>query len=173
MLLKSIEEKEFQNKVDIRFSNISEGFNKFHNGVLEKKILLNREESEERIFRFFERILELNGEENSFIDFYYLRLREEDKQRLKEMVSADDRITLNDVESELKGDGIYFRLSKEILPFIVRLCTREVLFSTFYFTKIPCTIWGNYNMEFPCFFKDEKCMEFYDEVSNNYDLKII
>lgn len=173
MLLKSIEEKEFQNKVDIRFSNISEGFNKFHNGVLEKKALLNREESEERIFRFFERILELNGEENSFIDFYYLRLGEEDKQRLKEMVSADDRIILNDVERELKGDGIYFRLSKEILPFIVRLCTREVLFSTFYFTKIPCTIWGNYNMEFPCFFKDEKCMQFYDEVSNNYDLKII
>lgn len=173
MLLKSIDEKAFKNEVEIRFNNISDGFNKFQNGVLEKKVDLKKEEIEERIIRFLERILDLNGEDNSFIDFYYSRLEEEDKKCLQELLTDEDKKMLKIIEAELQCDCIYFKLSKEILPFIARLCTREALFSTFYFIKIPCTIWGNYNMKFPCFFKNENDIEFYNGVSNIYDLQII
>lgn len=172
MLFEIIDEVEFRNKVDIKFDNILEGFNKYCNGTLQSKAGLNKEAVEEKLLSFFEKVLELNGEENSFVDFYYQRLSDEDKNRLKEFLTAEDEEVLKLAEAELKGNGVYFRLSKDIMPFILRLSTREVLFSTFYFTKIPCTIWGNYNMKFPCFFKNHENMKLYKEIVELVELEI-
>ena len=173
MLFRAIDEEEFKKCVHIRFNNISNGFNNYSNGILEAEQNISIEEAEGRIIRFFERILELNGEENSFIDFYYGQLSKEDKKRLKELLTTEDLEFINAIEHCKFEESIYFYLSKEMIPFITRLCTREVLFSTFYFTKIPCTIWGNYSIKFPCFFKDEHGMKSYIELSEECGLHII
>lgn len=172
LLFEVIDEKEFSDKVNIKFDNILEGFDSYYNGNLQGNLDISKKVVEEKFLSFFERLLKINGEENSFIDFYYQKLSEEDKSRLKELLSENDEKVLKLAEEELKGEGIYFRLSKEILPFILRLSTREVLFSTFYFTKIPCTIWGNYNMKFPCFFNNYENMKLYKDISKDMDLKI-
>lgn len=173
MRLEAVKEEEFFSRVHLRFNNISEGFEKYLNGILEVEEVIAKDQGEERIIEFLEELLELNGEENSFIDFYYERLEEADKERLKKLLGEEDRLLLDHIEKELVGEGIYFRLTRDILPFMARLCTREILFSTFYFTKIPCTIWGNYNLRFPCFFYKEEEMKLYQEISSKHALRIV
>ena len=78
-MLIQITEKEFKDKVEIRFSNITEGFNKFNNRTLEDLENIN---TEEKMINFTIEAFELNGEENSYVDFYYNVLKDEDKNRL-------------------------------------------------------------------------------------------
>lgn len=172
MVLTAINEEEFKSQVEIRFNNISEGFNKYINGTLKGMEKHNKTKVEENIIKFIEEAVEINGEENSYIDFYYSRLSPEDKHRLQELLIDEDRAILKKLEENLPSEGIYFRLTKVMVPFFTRLCTKEVLFSTFYFTKIPCTIWGNYNMEFPCFFKKKDEMNKYEDISILWALNI-
>lgn len=172
-MLKIISEDNFKESVRIRFNNISEGFNKYYNGVLQGNTQVSGEVIERNMIRFIEKAFEINGTENSYVDFYYSRLGEEDKKRLEELLSVEDREVLKELKEDKLGDGIYFSLTKEIISFITRLSTREILFSTIYFTKVPCTIWGNYDLKFPCFFDSNEVMEKYKAISSEFDLKII
>lgn len=172
-MLKIVSEDKFKENVRIRFNNISEGFNKYYNGILQGNTGVSGETIERSMISFIEKAFELNGTENSYVDFYYSRLGEEDKKRLEEMLSVEDREILKELKEGNLGDGIYFILTKQIISFITRLSTREILFSTIYFTKVPCTIWGNYDLKFPCFFESNEDMEKYKEISNEFDLKII
>lgn len=151
--LTPVSKEHFEKKVKIRFNNISDGFNNYNNKTIEG--------NEEEFISFIEQAFEINGEENSYVDFYYNLLQEEDKKRLKDLITEEDREILKDFEEGYKEKNIYFRLTKESIPFITRLCTREILFSTIYFTEYSCTIWGNYNKSFPIFYNDEKDMEVY------------
>lgn len=57
---------------------------------------------------------------------------------------------------KLDKSTVYFKLTEEFIKFLVSISLKEILFSTFYFTKIPCTIWSNYNKKFPIFFEKKK-----------------
>lgn len=161
-LLQPVEEKEFQKQVTIRFENINHGFNKYHNSILSSKVSINPEEN---FINFIYKAYELNGEGNSYFDFYLCKLDVEAKTSLLNLLNEEDKLVLQRCLKEIDENGlfknIYFRLNKDILSFITRLCTRESLFSTFYFAKLPCTIWGNYNMRFPIFFSDYETIEKY------------
>ncbi len=80
---------------------------------------------------------------------------------------------MESIKDTLQGDTIYFRLTKDIIPFITRLSTREVLFCTVYFTKYPFTIWGNYNKKFPCFYKADKVLDLYTDIAKECDVEVI
>lgn len=172
MILKAVDEEKFKELVEIKFNNISEGFNKYVNGILKGRESDNKTKNEESIIRLLEKLIEINGIENSYVDFYYSRLSDEDKKRLTQLLVDEDKEQLKELEKKLSSKDIYFKLTKEMVPFFTRLSTREVLFSTFYFTKIPCTIWGNYNMEFPCFFKGIEEMKIYSEICCQLELEL-
>jgi hypothetical protein len=157
-ILYPISEKMFEEKVDIRFENINEGFNKFESIDLHSLIT---DLTEEKIIEFIDNAFLLNGEDNSFVDFYLNRLDKIAKDNLLSYLNEEDKEMLLGIENEIKDETVYFRLSREVIPFITRLSTREVLFSTFYFTKYPCTIWGNYNMNFPVFYNNKEDIERY------------
>lgn len=38
------------------------------------------------------------------------------------------------------------------LTLLADLSARELLFSTFYFTRPRCTVWGNYGLKYPVFY---------------------
>ena len=158
-LFESISEEMFKEKVVIRFDNINEGFNRFTNFMLESKC---EENCEAELIEFLKKALKLNGDDNSYVDFYFSRLDVNSKQKLFDLLDAEDKKILERYDREVKEEKIYFRLNDEILPFLARLCTREILFCTFYYTKFPCTIWGNYNMKFPIFFDSEEIVESYN-----------
>ncbi|MBC8060265.1 MAG: hypothetical protein H7Y18_06325 [Clostridiaceae bacterium] len=168
-LLQPISEEKFKEKVTIRFNNINEGLSRFENFMLESK---NKENSEAKFIVFMEKLFELNGEENSYVDFYFSRLEENDKKNLFESLNDEDKEVIKRHCSEIKDETIFFRLSKEAIPFITRLSTREVFFSTFYFTKLPCTIWGNYNLKFPIFFNHKDMMEKYKEIAGQCGIEM-
>ena len=171
MILKSVSDKDFNDRIKVKFKNINDGFEKYENRILEGKDISDSLILENKIIKFIENAFELNGEENSYVDFYYFKLNEEDKLKLENMISKEDKKILNEIK-EYEFESIYFYLTKELIPFIVRLSTREVLFSTIYFTKVPCTVWGNYGMSLPCFFESKEDIEIYKKVSENLELEI-
>ncbi|HAK43805.1 MAG TPA: hypothetical protein DCM59_15265 [Clostridium sp.] len=169
-LLYPVSKENFKKLVDIRFDNINEGFNNFKNVILESKTI---EEAEENIIKFMEETIILNGEDNSYVDLYFSTLEEESKERLIKLLEVEDKEVMYRIQEKLNEDTIYFRLTREIIPFITRLSTREILFCTVYFTKYPFTIWGNYNKKFPCFFDNDKVLELYNDISKSCNIKIM
>ena len=57
---------------------------------------------------------------------------------------------------KLDKSTVYFKLTEEFIKFLVSISLKEILFSTFYFTKIPCNIWSNYPKNFPVFGEKKK-----------------
>lgn len=169
-LLYPVSKEEFKKLVDIRFDSINEGFNNFKSAMLESETL---EEAEKNIIKFMEEAIILNGEDNSYVDLYFSTLEREDKEKLIGLLEEKDKEIMENIKDILQEDTIYFRLTKDIIPFITRLSTREVLFCTVYFTNYPITIWGNYNKKFPCFYRDDKVLDLYNDIAKECNVEII
>ena len=131
-MLISVNENDFKNKVDIRFNNITEGINRFEKQILESD---KSEDFQKSIINFLQEAVKLNGVENSYVDFYYNTLGEEEKSRFKELLNSEDKEFIKEFEYENSEGGIYYNLTLESIPFITRITTQEVLFSTIYFVK--------------------------------------
>lgn len=114
----------------------------------------------------------LNNIDNSFVDFYYNFLKQEDKNKLENMLSENGKKFLVDFKSKNSTKGVYYKLPIDSIEFINKMNCKEILFSTIYFTKIPCTIWGNYNNKFPIFYKSEKDLTNYKNIARKYNLII-
>lgn len=166
-MLIPISEKEFKEKVKIKFNNVSEGFNRYDNKILE---VSNDKFFEANMLKFLEEAVELNGIDNSYVDFYYNILSEDDKNNFKKMLDYEDKDFIRNFEKNNNDSGIYFKLSKECIPFINRLNSREILFSTIYFTKESLTIWGNYNKKFPVFYLETTVLHKYEELAKKYNI---
>ena len=169
-MLISVNENDFKEKVNIRFNNITEGINRFESKTLESDNSYNFEKS---IIDFLQEAVKLNGVENSYVDFYYNVLEKGEKMRFKELLNCEDKKFIEKFESENSEGGIYYNLTLESIPFIARITTREVLFSTIYFTKEPFTIWGNYNQKFPVFYKERGVHDKYENIAKSLKLKIV
>ena len=108
------------------------------------------------------------------MDFYINKLSPEDKEKLISLISKEDRELLKSHLSLQPNNGVYYKLiNKDLIPFLTRLNTRELFFVTFYFSNKPITIWGNYNMKFPCFFDSEEDFDFYYDLSKSFGFYIV
>lgn len=133
----------------IYIENIQRGFNKYPNLMLEG--------SEEYVNNAIKQLVAANGIENSYADFYYGRLDEDEKNKVKEALNEKENIIVESLQ--LSKDDIFLKLNVELLEIFLKLTANEVLFSTFYFTKYPTLVWGNYGRRYPVFFKDETVMK--------------
>ena len=73
-----------KDKVGIRFNNITEGVNRFEKKILESD---KSDDFQKSIINFLQEAVKLNGVENSYVDFYYNTLGEEEKRRFKELLN--------------------------------------------------------------------------------------
>ena len=169
-MLISVNENDFKDKVNIRFNNITEGISRFENKILEAD---NSCDFEQCIIGFLEEAVRLNGVETSYVDFYFNALEDDVKIRFKELLNSEDKEFMKKFEDKNSESGIYYNLTLESIPFIVRITTREVLFSTIYFTKEPFTIWGNYNKKFPVFYKEKSVYDKYENIAKSLKLKMM
>lgn len=168
-LLMSISNEEFNSMVNIRFKNILDGFNLFKNFTIEAEYI---KDGEKKFIKFIESIFEENNNE-AYVDFYINKLSLEDREKLISLISEDDREILKLHLNLEPTNSVYYKLTnKSLIPFLVRLNTRELFFVTFYFCNKPITIWGNYNMKFPCFFNSEEDFDFYYDLSKSFSFKI-
>ena len=148
---------EFKENVNIRFNNIIDGFETFKNFTIDGTLTKN---SETCLIKFISHVFETN-ESECYIDFYINRLNESEKKNLMSLIDEKDR-TLLEYIIDMNHNDIYYKLTdKNLIPFFTKLNTKELFFVTFYFTKKPMTIWGNYNLKFPCFFNDSEAFNYF------------
>ena len=133
----------------IYIKNIQEGFNKYPNKILEG--------TEEDVNNAIRGLFNTNGIENSYADFYYGKLDQEEKNRVRAALNEKEIMLVESLN--LSAEDIFIRLNPELLEIFLKLTASEILFSSFYFTKYPCLVWGNYGHRYPIFFKDELTMK--------------
>lgn len=127
----------------IYFETIQEGFERFDYFMMEG--------TAEEIHKEIKRLQELNGIENSYVDFYYGKLTKEEKLNLIEGLGLNDFFLQILEKYEKLDDVVFLKLDDDILDLTVQLNAKEILFSTYYFCKYPCTVWGNYDLKYPVF----------------------
>ena len=159
---------EFNKNVSIRFKNILDGFDLYKNFQIYGDNLYDFEAD---MINFLTDILQYNSNE-CYIDLYLNNLTSADKNNLLNTCTKKDKSIILD-HINLNHDNPYYKLcNKDLIPFLVRLNTREIFFVTFYFTHIPITIWGNYNLNFPCFTNNEYNIKYYYDIASKNNLKI-
>lgn len=157
--IRSVWEEELRDKQAIIINKIEEGFSEY------KYLVLKGDKAGYR--KFLDEIYALNGEEDSYADFYYGNLTEQQREGFLKVLSKENQ---NYVKCNDWTKSLYFKLNPELLHFLLEITLEELLFSTFYFTRYPCTIWGNYNMRFPVFFNDKKIKNRYQVLAEQSGL---
>ncbi|MDD6793914.1 MAG: hypothetical protein PUE01_00655 [Clostridiaceae bacterium] len=165
-ILQPISTKEFKENVSIRFNNILEGLDNYLNFEINAKDLKNGEES---IINFITEVFELNQNE-AFVDLYLNNLDEEAQNNLLKICCKEDRNIVKEHINLWHKEPYYKLTEKSLIPFLVRLNTNEAFFVTFYFTKKPITIWGNYNKTFPCFMETKEDQKLYKALAQSHNL---
>lgn len=138
-----MDKQELLNKGAIYFERITQGFYDYHG----ESLYLGQKEAAE----YLRRLREENGAENSFVDFYFAYLEEESRERVLSVLNEEEQNVLQSYLQEERG--LFLPLTEDLLEILTKLNDLEMLFSTFYFTKFPCTIWGNYKQEYIKFTK--------------------
>lgn len=141
--------EEFKKKDIIHIDNIQEGFNKYPNLILEG--------TEEYVNNVIKKMVFENGLENSYADFYYGRLDEDSKNKVKAALTEKEVMLIESLK--LGSEDIFVKVNFQLLEILLKLTASEVLFSSFYFTRYPCLVWGNYDKKYPVFFKNEFIMK--------------
>lgn len=125
----------------IFIENLNDGFNN------RKHYFIGGEESDLKDFLLIK--IKENKQDNSYIDFYYYRLNDEEKENANSVLSDFEIEYLKN--QNYNSDNIFFKLNPIIFEIAFKLSISEMLFSTFYFSEEPCTIWSNYNKQFIVF----------------------
>lgn len=188
MSLKAIDKVTFINEVNIRALNIDSYFKRFKSGTLtlhSEKISLEDEKKfekeilhdnfidfEKRYIDFIKECYRFNNG-NLMIDFYVERLDDEAIVKILEVLNLEEKSMFLDLIDNIDKDKVYFKVNDlNILDIIVKLNTRNMFFSTFYFLERELTLWGNYNLKFPLFFKDDEIIKLYTNIAKNNKLNI-
>lgn len=163
--------------VNIRFNNILEGMDTYKNYIIAPLIETDTFNKEENYINFMKHCFKINKKVNKdaplVVDFYLSKLNDDQYNKLLLMVNDSDKSILEYLYKNKCKSNYYYILDEEILPFFVRLCTRELFFITFYFKGYEATIWGNYDFKFPIFYKDENVLQVYKEILNKNKLLLL
>ena len=163
-MIEDILNKEFDLKVNIKFNNILEGYDKYK--VIELYPKGKLEDIEELYINFLKEIF--NKDKALIIDFYKKNLSRESIKFIKENIEEEEYSLLDEIINTGSDDIIYFEIKNEkYLSLLTKLNTRELFFTTFYFYKSNITIWGNYNMKFPLFYEIEDNIKPYLDIIKN------
>lgn len=138
---KSIDQSELLKRGAIYFERIEEGFETYEVDYMEG--------TEEELYQALLSLYHINGESDSFVDFYFFRLSEPEKVAVLESLTVEEKNYLLALEDS--NDSVFYPLDDMLLAITAKLSARELLFSTFYFSKEPVTVWGNYQHRYPVF----------------------
>lgn len=172
MGVKSLNNEEAEKMINIKVCNVLEGFNKYKYVELfpkeDKKIKIVEEDFINTIEEFFD----LNSNEDKLIiDFYKNKLDHDSIKFIYDNIDFQERKLFNDILNEGSSNSIFFEIrDRKYIKLLTKLCTRELFFITFYFTKGPILLWGNYNFKFPLFYNDEKNIKEYIDIAKSNNL---
>lgn len=188
MSLEGISKLSFMGDVNIRAIDINAYFKRFKSKTLsvydktlsveEEKNLNSKlqddfDELELKYINFIEDCYSLNNG-NLIIDFYVNRLDNEAISKILEALKENEKEAFLSLMRNIDKGKIYFRVkNSEVLDVIVKLNTRNMFFSTFYFLEEELTLWGNYDLKFPMFFVSDNVIELYEKIAQKNNLNVI
>lgn len=161
-MIKGIKFEDFNNYNFLYIRNVLEGIENF------KHICFTVEYEEYNLF--IKTIIK--NSENSFLDFYFANIEENEKQVFYNFDNYGNIIK----RFKFEKDNIYFNinnLDNKIIDFITEISYKEILFSTFYFKNPNMTLWTNYNKQFILFFEDNVDILKYKNLAKELNLKIL
>lgn len=161
-MLEPFSEEELLKRGAIYFEDIETGFAQYRSLIVSGW--------EDQILLFLKKVLEMNGEDCSYMDFYFHVLLKRNQKKLLEQLSQEEQEAIRSLNTE--SMYIYFPLNAEVLPVIAKITAKEWLFSNFYFTKYKCTIWGNYGFKYPIFFEEEEIGLKYERLARECGLRV-
>ncbi|WP_455795969.1 hypothetical protein [Clostridium butyricum] len=157
---------EFKNNVSIQFNNILDGFNEFKNFTLDGNLVENSELS---LINFICDVFKQNNNE-CYVDFDIYKIDKTEKDNHLNLIDKEHKSLLQQI-IDMNHDDVYYKITDiRLIPFFTKLNTKELLFVTFYFTKKPITIWGNYNFKFPCFFNNSHMFNYFYNIAKHSNL---
>ena len=90
-----------------------------------------------------------------YVDFYYCRLTQEEKEKVRLVLSEEEQDYLYRFEEKTNKEDLVFVPDDMLLTIIARLNEAEALFSTIYFPAVKTekaqTWWGNYGGQYLIF----------------------
>lgn len=151
MSIEVLKRKDFERIIKIKFNNILDGLDRYEHIELSSS-KNSRVDIESEFINIIESFFALN-DGKLIIDFYKQNLNEESIEYIKKNLDIEDIKVFDELFDFCDNENIYYSInSKKYLSLLVKLNTRELFFTTFYFYKYPITIWGNYNFKFPIFY---------------------
>lgn len=140
---KSIKKTDLLNRGAIYLNRIEDGFEEYKVDSIEG--------TEEELYQILMSLYHKNGETNSFVDFYYYCLSESERAEVIKVLTPEEMEYIRTLEDD--EESVFYPLDEILLGITAKLTAKEILFSTFYFTKEPMTVWGNYQLKYPVFRK--------------------
>lgn len=154
MCVEVVSKIDFNKAVNIKFKNILVGFDQY-NYIDIHSLKNKKDEIEFDYIKSVEEFYDLN-EGELIIDFYKSNLNEDSIENIKSNLDLNDITYFNNILNCVDNDNIYYKIKeKKYISLLIKLCTRELFFITFYFYKYPATLWGNYNLNFPLFYEGD------------------
>ena len=99
----------------------------------------------------FRRLIEKNGAENCFADFYYFKVDQAAREYINSILREEELRFIESLRPDDPENDFIFPLTIELLDIIVKLNASEIMFCTLYFTKDRSTWWGNYGKQYVAF----------------------
>lgn len=184
-----IGKEEFDELIEIKVvDSLDEGFENYISGILDVRESAPTEEElesipfgviedynilhEEKFVKFIRRVGEENSGERNFVDCYLKEAHSGGLLTALELLDYKDKLVLLELLRKGIDDNPYLELNDKIVELMLKLSTREILFTTMFYRARPITIWGNFDMAFPVFFKSEEDKEYYSEIARECGLYI-
>ena len=92
-------------------------------------------------------------ETGCFADFYFGRITEEEREAVLSHLPGSSQEYILSLDAG--PDDLYYQIDGPDDPglaILADLSARELLFSTFYFTRPRCSVWSNYGLNYPVFY---------------------
>lgn len=187
-MLKSISEEEFKSLVNIKINhdNFDENFQNYHGVFLDVfNHQLTFEEAneflgyfenhnlkyEDRFINFMRNAYELNKHAPIVVEVYFDEISSVDIIRILSILDYRDKIIFIDlIRNNQCNFHFYLAMNEEIICLLTKLSTRELLFSTFFFTGASMAVAGNFDLSFPIFFKDKSLFDSYVKMAKESEL---
>lgn len=124
----------------IYFEKITEGFERYRHKILK----LNQRQA----YVYLRGLWELSRGA-AFMDFYYQQLNDQVRERIGSALLKEEYDYLE--QYRRRADSLFVPLEEQLLKIHLKMNEEQMLFSSFYFTGLPCTVWANYNQEYVVF----------------------
>ena len=119
----------------------------------------------------------LSESQSSFGDFYYKRINSSNIELIKKQLTTEESALLDKLIKEgynlkTEEEFLLVELTEDILKLLLKISYQEYLFSSFYFTHLPCTIWSNYKGRFILFAREQEQCDQVLKLANEIGLLI-